>query len=181
MFKTTLLTCLLACAVTANASQADADKRSPEMEAAIELLALMDMDQMMAGMQQQMEAMMSSQMQSVVSCPAMQPVVDAFSRESSLLMTEQFSGESFLPSIAELYVEVFSLEELQGMVEFYRSALGQKLLEKMPELMQRSMVIAEQQMHEIMPKIEEISNRFAAESAAARVDCEDSDDGDEQD
>lgn len=173
MLKTALLTCLLTCtaATVAAESNADATKRSPEMDAAVELLALMDMDKMMAGMQEHVEMMLHSQIQPLASCAAAQPAVETFSKEASALITNQLSGETFLPEIAELYVEVFSLDELQGMIEFYRSPLGQKLLARMPELMQRSMSIGEQQMMAVMPKLEEISTRFGSEIAAAEAQC----------
>lgn len=175
MFKSIALSCLLAVSSTV-AFAAEQDKeRSPEMEAAIELLALMDLEQMMTGMQDQIEGMMRTQMQSLASCPAAQTAVDEFSRESSGLLTRYLGGDAFLAKVAEIYVEVFTLEEIQGVIEFYRSPVGRKLLDKMPELMHRSMEVSQEMLADVMPQIEAMSTRFADEVVAAQEACDDED------
>lgn len=158
-------------AVAETAVDAKPDEKSAKTELAIQILALFDMDQMMAGMEQQMAGVLRAQFDGVAQCEAAKPTVDAASAEMSRLFTEEFTSESYLPDVAQLYVDVFTHEELQAMLDFYRSPLGEKILARTPELMQQSMRIVERQMAAIAPRLEEATDRLGRELAEARKLC----------
>jgi len=82
--------------------------------------------------------------------------------ESSMkeMMTLDWEG-----MFAEIYSEVFTEEELQGLIEFYKSPVGQKFLEKQPELAAATMQKMQGQMAKIMPKIQAAAKK-AVEDAA---------------
>ena len=42
----------------------------------------------------------------------------------------------------DLYTGTFTEKEIKSLVDFYKSDLGKKVSEKMPELMQKSMLVA---------------------------------------
>jgi hypothetical protein len=170
MFRPVLLSLAFTIAAAA-AGPARADEQA-RMDLAIELMAQLDMDQQMASMQGQMEAMIGSQLEQLASCPAMQPALDAYARDAGALISESFSSTDFMPEVARLYVEVFDRDELQGLLDFYRSPLGRKMLAKMPELMQGSMAIAEQQMAAVMPRIDELAQALGEQLESARGDCD---------
>ena len=100
-----------------------------------------------------MDTMVSQQMGSLD--------LPAEGRELALEMHEElvswigglFRWEEMSGFMVTTYAEVYSEEELLGMADFYESELGRKFLEKQPELMQKSMVWAQQKMEEIMPEI----------------------------
>ena len=50
---------------------------------------------------------------------------------------------------------MFTEEELQGLIDFYKSPVGNKFLEKQPELMAATMNRMQTEMAKIMPKIQE--------------------------
>jgi hypothetical protein len=56
--------------------------------------------------------------------------------------------------IIDIYVDVFTKEELEGIIAFYKTPVGQKLIKKQPELMQKSMEIIQKQLTTIMPKVQ---------------------------
>ncbi|MBX3726512.1 MAG: DUF2059 domain-containing protein [Xanthomonadales bacterium] len=178
MLKRIALSCLcLSMAATSPAVQAD--EHSPEMAAAIELLALMDMETMIAGMQEQLHGMMREQMQDLLRsgpgaqhCPQLQATIDSFAGDTAALIGQSLSGETFLPEVAQVYVDVFSLEEIQAVTDFYRSPVGRKMLEKMPELMQRSIEISQRMVGEMMPGIDALVTRFASKAEAAQASCD---------
>lgn len=179
MLRTLLLAVALIVANASGAAWAKTDaadhrETSAKSELAIQILALFDMDQMMAGMEQQMAGVLRAQFDGVAQCEAAKPTVDAASAEMSRLFTEQFTSESYLPEVAQLYVDVFTLEELQAMLDFYRSPLGEKILARTPELMQQSMQIVERQMAAIAPRLEEATDRLGRELAEARKLCQQS-------
>ena len=155
--------------------QAEEVKNDPKLDLAIELLALMDMDQLLPSMREQMESAISAQIEQVAECEAMKPAIQDYSRNMTALITTQLNAESFMPEIAQIYVDVFTQEELEAVLEFYRSPIGQKMLAKTPELMQRSMAIGQQKMAELMPKIEVAVDEFSEKIAALQSECNDTD------
>jgi hypothetical protein len=163
---------VLAMAVAAAVAPARADDEQVRMDVAIELMAQLDMDQLMSSMKGQIETMISGQLEQMASCEAMRPALEAYSRDAGALIAESFSSTDFMPEVARLYVDVFDRSELEDLLDFYRSPLGRKVLAKMPELMQGSMAIAEQQMAAVMPRIEELALRLGEQVAAARGACD---------
>lgn len=163
---------LLPLSVTGN----DDAKNDPKMDLAIELLALMDMDQIIEATRGQIESMIAAQIDQVAECDAMRPAIKDFSRDMGALVTTQLSADAFMPQIAQIYVDVFTENELEAVLAFYRSPVGEKMLTKMPELMQRSMAISQAQVTALMPRIEAAATEFGEKIEAARSECENADD-----
>lgn len=151
---------------------ARASEKDPKMELAIELLALMDVDQMLTSMHAQLESMISTQIEQVAKCEAMKPAIQEYSRDMTALITTQLRAETFMPEVAQIYVDVFTHEELEAVLAFYRSPVGQKMLAKMPELMQRSMTVGQEQMTELMPEIETAAGEFGKKIAELQSECD---------
>jgi len=168
MFRPALL--VLALTVAAAAAPARADEQA-RLDLAIELLAQMDMGQVMASMEGQIQAMIAGQLEQMATCEAMRPALDAYARDSGALISESFGGDAFIAEAAKLYVEVFDRDELQGLLEFYRSPLGRKMLDKMPELMQGSMAVAQQHVESLMPRIEALATTLGAQLETAGEAC----------
>ena len=55
---------------------------------------------------------------------------------------------------SEIYASVFTEKELQELIAFYKSPIGQKVLEKQPVLMQATMKKMQVEMAKIMPDIQ---------------------------
>ena len=178
MTKWIALPCLWLATALPVANATEAAGRSPEMAAAVELLALMDMETMVAGMQEQLHGMMRSQMQEQLrassanaDCPAVRRVVDAFAGDTARLIGQSLSGDAFITEVAQVYVDVFTLEEIETVTAFYRSPVGRKMLDKMPELMARSMEISQGMVADMMPGIESLVGRFTDKVATAEAAC----------
>lgn len=178
MKKWIALPCLWLATALPVASAQDTGGRSPELAAAVELLALMDMETMVAGMQEQLHGMMRSQMQEQLDassanadCPAVRRVVDAFAGDTARLIGQSLSGDAFVAEVAQVYVDVFTLEEIEAVADFYRTPVGRKMLERMPELMGRSMEISQRMVADMMPGIESLVGRFTDKIATAEAAC----------
>lgn len=75
--------------------------------------------------------------------------------ESSMKITmEKFSWDRMKTMFVDIYAEVLSMEELQGLIEFYESPIGQKFVKKQPELATATMQKMQTLMQEIMPEIQ---------------------------
>lgn len=52
-----------------------------------------------------------------------------------------------------MYVDVYTEDELRGLNDFYRSPLGQKFIEKTPEIMEASTQMTLEMLQEFIPKL----------------------------
>ena len=82
-----------------------------------------------------------------------------------LVMTE-LSWEKLQGEFIKVYAEVFTKKELQAMVAFYRSELGQTIINKMPLLQQKLMPVMQQKIMKIIPKLQAQVKQFVAEEKA---------------
>ena len=63
---------------------------------------------------------------------------------------------------AGLFAEVFTLEELKGLVAFYESSVGKSLVKKQPVLMQKAMQLSQKKMAVLIPELEKMAKAFEA-------------------
>lgn len=59
-------------------------------------------------------------------------------------LKKEVNFDVLAPKLAELYMKEFTEQELNDIVKFYETPLGQKLLAKLPVLMQQGAVIGQQ-------------------------------------
>ena len=64
--------------------------------------------------------------------------------------------DSLKSEYAQLYIEEFTKDELEELVEFYKTDLGQKTIIKMPFIMQKGMLIGEREMSRNMDKLNNV-------------------------
>ncbi|MEM9398665.1 MAG: DUF2059 domain-containing protein [Verrucomicrobiota bacterium] len=73
------------------------------------------------------------------------------SMEASFNAMEEINWEGIF---GEIYSSVFTEEELQGLIDFYKSPVGQKFIKKQPELQAATMQKMQVEMMKIMPQIQ---------------------------
>lgn len=56
----------------------------------------------------------------------------------------------------QLYLDVYTEEEIDGIVSFYKSPVGKAMIEKAPVLMQRMMPMMQKLMGDMQPEIQKI-------------------------
>lgn len=72
------------------------------------------------------------------------------------IIEKEMRWENIRGQFIEIYAEIFTESELKGLVDFYKSPLGQSFLKKQPELMERAMRVTQKIMADLMPKILEM-------------------------
>src|SRR5260370_38897562 len=72
------------------------------------------------------------------------------------LIETEMSWEKMRAEYAKIYAEVFTPEEVKGLVAFYKSPMGQAFLDKQPLLIQKIMALAQKRIMEVTPKIQEM-------------------------
>lgn len=73
-------------------------------------------------------------------------------RSSEIIKTE-LSWEKIKEDVISSYVETYTPEEIKGLIEFYKTDLGKKLVEKQNMLMDKTMQIAQARMDALRPRM----------------------------
>lgn len=149
------LFCVAAFVLSAAAAWAE---ESSHDKAARELLRVMRVEEMARGGAEAMVDVM------VQTNPQLLPFRDVIGEWSRKVMT----WEAMAPGMIDAYKSAFTESEMRKIAEFYGAPAGQKLLEKMPELMQKQAQIgtriAQAHQDELRSMIEKKAKELEAES-----------------
>jgi hypothetical protein len=142
---------LLGCVGAARAAD------DPHEQAARDLLKVMRVEEMTkTGSKTMVEVMVQSN-------PGLARFRDVISEWSSKVMT----WDAMAPELIEAYENAFTTEEMRKIMAFYKTPEGQKLLDKMPGLMQKQAQIgtalAQAHQDELRAKLEARAKELEAE------------------
>lgn len=71
------------------------------------------------------------------------------------------------PQLVKLYRDSFEQQEIDGLIEFFRSAAGRTYLSKMPMVMHRSIALAHSHVERLLPKAREAMEAAIREAESA--------------
>ena len=145
-----------------------ADETS-KREAAEELLGVMNVEKQMAEqfvLMRQMQKAQLEQMEKMYPSPQGASYSSGVMEKTMDMVTEALSWDSLKGEYATAYAETFTEDELRAVIEFCRTPVGRKWIEKAPELTKRLMGIAQKRSQDLMPKMLEM---FKAEAERERV------------
>jgi len=138
-----------------------------------ELLTITESQKLVDGMWPQVEAMMNNAAKQALGNTTLnseqQKVMTDANAKVATVFKEEFGYEKLKPMMISIYKESFSQEEVNGMLEFYKSKAGQAVIKKMPLVMQSTMANVQSQMSTIIPKIQKIQQE-AIEQVKAKAD-----------
>ena len=135
---------LLCCASPVRADEAS------KLQKAGELLQLTSGDQMMKAMEPMMKAMMS-QTDKGMSADQREKAGE-IQRKMLALVTEALNKAK--PALSKAYTDIYTEDELDAILAFYRSPAGKAFIQKMPEVMQRSTPIMMQMMTDMQSQMQ---------------------------
>jgi hypothetical protein len=87
------------------------------------------------------------------------------------LIMKEMTWDRLKADYVAIYASTFTAGELEGLVKFYKSPIGQKFIEKQPELMKRSMQISQKQMMQIMPKLQKLAAELKEKGSSEAQDA----------
>ncbi|MBP8006581.1 MAG: DUF2059 domain-containing protein [Acinetobacter sp.] len=126
-------------------------------ESVKELLKITKSEQLIDQMSEQMNMMMSSSIEQMTQgqnlTTKQELAIINYSQELAKIMQQDLTWAKLEPDMIKIYAEEFTQQEINGMLEFYKTPVGQSMINKMPILMQKSMQIGYKQMNEVTPKI----------------------------
>jgi len=136
-------------------------------DAARELMQVSGTQQIMAQMQLQIETMFLNISSDAQQSAAQQKIAADYRAKVADILKEEMIWDKIEGDIVDLYMKSFSEEELKEMTAFYKTPLGQTMIEKMPEVMLRSAEISRQQMRFVIPRIKQLAQEMSEKMRAS--------------
>lgn len=133
---------------------------APPSDASIAaLLSVTKSDKMLETMYANMEQMIRQSMQQASMGKTLtaeqKRVMELAPARIAKLMREEITWASMEPAIVKVYRDSFDQAEVDGLIAFYQSPVGQSFVNKMPLVMQRSMEASQAQLQAFMPKLQQ--------------------------
>jgi hypothetical protein len=167
-----LLLALLACTCTLVSAYAQAST-TPSDESLKELLQLSGSEKLVSDMQQRMKGVFANSIKQTLASQGASAeqvaMMDKMEQKMSTLLAEEMSWSKMEAAYLQVYKESFTQDEINQLIAFYKSPTGQMFVQKMPTVMQKSMLAMQQQMAPLMGKIKAIQMEAIAEAKAAEM------------
>ncbi len=148
--------------------RADETTKSAKID---ELLTLMNVNQAQAQIMDSMKDMVEGMIRQQLGGKEMPPEAVNAAAETQkrilAMVSERLSWDKLKPTYQQVYSDTFTEEEVTGMLGFYKSPAGRAMIEKMPKLVQKTMSLTQQQVGDLMPEIERITNEVKEKYKAA--------------
>ena len=99
-----------------------------------------------------------------------QKIKDDYIAKIVAAVGEMLSWENLKAAYVELYASAYTEDEVDGILTFYKSPVGQALLARSPELITKSGAIMNGRMQELAPRLQEIMGDLHKQLQAAHPD-----------
>lgn len=158
---------LLLCTLSLSARADDVSKRA-KVEELFTVMKLSEMtERMTAAVRQQIDTALRSTpgMQQIT--PAQKQLLADYENRSMALANASVGWKALEPEMIDLYASTYTEQEIDGILAFYKSPVGQALLAKTPELTTKSLQITQTKLVALQPKMNELMQDFMRQFAAA--------------
>ena len=129
-------------------------------------MALMNADDAITQVYDQLTPHLQGMAEQLNVTPDKRPIFDRYMVKMVDAMKEEMTWEKMEPHMIGVYVEIFSEDEIDELIVFYKSPLGQKLIDRMPEIAEASFLVTQEMMKGFYPRMREIQAELRAELQA---------------
>lgn len=163
--KLSLLLVSLLCALSVQAA--------PPTEASIDKLLTVTraerlVDGVYANINQMLRTTMAGAMKGQTITPAQQRVLDTLPGKFEAIFRDEMSWPKMRALYVSIYQDALSQEEVDGMIAFYETPAGKAMIEKLPVVMNRTMVRVQAMMPTMMERVQKVVNETIEEAKAAQ-------------
>ncbi len=148
------------------ATQAESGVKRETVE---QLLHVMNAEKVIDSMYAQMDNMFADLAQQLGVGESERPIFDRFMSKMANAMREEMTWAKMKEPIIDIYLKHYTEKEIKDLLAFYSTESGKAMLNKMPVVMQESMMITRSMMKDFMPRIKQLSDEMRDELAAARA------------
>jgi hypothetical protein len=131
--------------------------------AAEEVLRLTKVDKMLTPLIDQIQQIQIQQLQQMDLSREAYSAAQRYLQRINDLVAREMQWQEIKNDYVGLYTDAFTEQELRQLIQFYSTPLGQKVVEKMPLLMEQSMQLGQKKMMKIMPEIQTLSEEMIQE------------------
>jgi len=131
-----------------------------------ELVRLMKVHESYEQARPQINAVLSNLLNAVEVSEEIRPEFMAFHEGQMEWISEATSWPKVKDKYIDIYADLFEARELEGMIEFYSSPVGRSVIDKTPRLNERMMNLSQEQVMELLPRIQADTQRFIEELSA---------------
>ncbi|MEL0641064.1 DUF2059 domain-containing protein [Pseudoalteromonas aliena] len=143
-------------------------EQSTKQQEIDELISVMNLDSMVDSMYDQVEGMIKGMSGKMDVKPSEQAIFDKYYGDMTTVLKTEMSWAKMQPMMVNVYDKHFSEQEIADMLAFYKTDTGQKILKKMPVVMQESMQMSQSLMKDAMPKIQTLAQQLSDELEQSR-------------
>ncbi|PVZ20238.1 MULTISPECIES: DUF2059 domain-containing protein [unclassified Pseudomonas] len=97
------------------------------------------------------------------------PLLDSYTAKANAALDSAIGWNKLKPDMVKLYTDNFTEAELKDLVKFYQSPLGQKVLQKMPQVTQQSAELTQQKLQPAVPVVNKLLADMTNEVAPAKA------------
>ncbi len=133
--------------------RADEASKSAKAE---ELLQLTQSDQMLKTMEPMMKGMLAQAGKDMTA----EQRAKAGDLQEKMLTLVAANLNKAKPALAKVYTDTYTEDELDGILAFYKSPAGKAFIQKMPEVMQRSMPVMMQMIGDLQPELKKMMDEM---------------------
>jgi uncharacterized protein len=134
-----------------------------------ELLKLTQVERTLLQVQQQnldnIKSNVFQQMFPVKLTPDQKTQVDSLADKVAAVMAKALSWNDLEPEYTKLYAELFTEQQIDDLLAFYRSPTGQVIVDKTPVLLKQSTVMVQKRMAAVNPELQTLLKDFVANAA----------------
>jgi hypothetical protein len=150
-------------------SGAHADEASKQAKVR-ELFMAMRMDHMLDEMMSAIEKQVHMVAQNAPGAQNMTPeqrkLTDDFMANTMKIVRENVGWTAIEPAYVKLYADTYTENEIDGILAFYKSPVGQAMLDKTPQLSEGGMQIVRSRMGDFQPKIQALQEQYLKQLAS---------------
>jgi uncharacterized protein len=165
---------LLALVAALALQPAFAQTPQPSEKSVLQLLQVMHTHQIFLDAGAQMDATMSKSMKAAMQMqlnPEQEKIVDEYQGKVVAIIKESLSWSTLEPVLVQAYQNTFTQDEVNAMLKFYDSPLGQSVGAKLPSVNQQVTQLTQQRVQDVIPKVvaaqKEMGERLRAASSNA--------------
>ncbi len=156
-----ILACTFAIAAIKPVQASEATKRA-KVQQMFQLLQIeKTIDQVSAQQVGQAKSLIANLVGQQATSSEQQKDINAFLDRILAIAHEAVNWQKLEPQYLDLYTQAYSEEEIDGILAFYRSPVGQEMLAKQPELLAKSQAITQAQVIAVLPQIRAAAIQFA--------------------
>lgn len=101
--------------------------------------------------------------------PDQQKIVDDMHTKMIALLKENTKWEAMEPVFIDIYMQSFTQNEVNGMIDFYKTEPGQAFITKMPVARQKAMLVMQKRKAVMVQKLQQLEQDMEAQLKASQA------------